>query len=250
MKKYFVSTMLCLLAVYGAVSYASAEVPAGKLSEITFKDFDWDPVYLITREKQPIYLKQLDFQLPPFPANDSAETRAELDTLLDMQKNQRTPETVAQIKKENKGAPVYAFAQAGLLDLETHPKTVALLSAIDRDIIFYLMREKTKYRRARPTMLEPALIPVVPVPGHPAYPSAHSAETYAAAYALAAFDPAREKEYVKLAGEIAVRREIGGLHYPSDTTSGADLAQAFYKEFIKVPEAQKLLTEAQQEYKH
>ena len=250
MKKYFVTAMLCLLAVYGAVNYASAEVPASKLSEITFKDSDWDPVYLITREKQPIYLKQLDFQLPPFPANESAETKAELDTLLDMQKNQRTPETVAQIKIENKGAPAYAFSQAGMLDLATHAKTVVLLGAIDRDIIFYLMREKTKYHRARPTMLEPALTPVVPVPGHPAYPSAHSAEAHAAAYALAALDPARAQEYIKLADEISVRREIAGLHYPSDTKAGVDLAQAFYKEFIKVPEAQKLLTEAQQEYKH
>lgn len=249
MKQYFVAGMLCLLAFYGAVSYASAEAPV-VYNEIRFTDEMWGQVYLDVSKQKPVYLKELAFTLPEPPANDSKETRADLDAMLKQQATARTPETVAKIKQENSGNPFYAFERAGLLDPAVNKKAETLLQVMDTDIAYYLMREKLKFKRARPTQLEPKLTTVIPVPGHASYPSAHSAQMHAAAYLLGDLDPPNAKKYLQLADDVAVRREIAGVHYHGDTEAGIKLARAFYDEFIKVPEIATMVADAKQQYPH
>ena len=96
-----------------------------------------------------------------------------------------------------------------------------------------VMYFKTKYDRVRPSQLVPALLPPLPVPGHASYPSGHS--TQAHLLALCATEILQATQGVgislvlnRLADRIARNREIAGLHYPTDTAAGVDLASQLF----------------------
>jgi hypothetical protein len=84
--------------------------------------------------------------------------------------------------------------------------------------------------RPRPSHICPALLPPVPVPGHPSYPSGHSTEAHLIAAVLddilstAPQRAAMRNDLAALAWRIARNREIAGLHYPSDSQAGKKLA--------------------------
>jgi membrane-associated phospholipid phosphatase len=81
---------------------------------------------------------------------------------------------------------------------------------------------KYAFRRARPVLEElPALAPTIS--GH-AYPSAHSAMSFAAARVLSEALPAPPLYAAALA--MALSRPYLGVHYPSDVLAGAGLGDA------------------------
>jgi len=94
--------------------------------------------------------------------------------------------------------------------------------------------------RPRPSHLNPALVPPVPVPGHPAFPSGHATQSMLMAFCIihvlhdAGIKPDTPDgalfaaNLTALARRIARNREIAGLHYPSDSGAGRDLALALY----------------------
>jgi hypothetical protein len=101
----------------------------------------------------------------------------------------------------------------------------------------------SKPPRARPSQVCPALMPPVPVPGHPSFPSGHATQAMLMAFCAEAAmaDPAKvtiptplqdawRPLLQTLAGRIARNREIAGLHFESDTNGGLELAaKAFEK---------------------
>ena len=86
--------------------------------------------------------------------------------------------------------------------------------------------------RPRPSQACPALLPPVPVPGHPSYPSGHATEAHLIELVLndvlknAPQSAAMAIDLKALAWRIARNREIAGLHYPSDSNAGRALADA------------------------
>jgi membrane-associated phospholipid phosphatase len=110
-----------------------------------------------------------------------------------------------------------------------NPATAKLLTIASFIAGFCGMYYKGKYQRPRPTMLCPALLPPLCVPGHASFPSGHSTQAHLMALCVGqALPKAKSKamadSLTKLADRIARNREIAGLHYASDSAFGRDLA--------------------------
>ncbi len=122
---------------------------------------------------------------------------------------------------------------------ESHPWTFGLAVIALRVGEFQAMHYKAKFNRPRPSTLSPALMPPIEVPGHAAYPSGHSTQSYLAALCLAEVMPPAANQaqgpggvnhpehgpLQRVAERISRNREVLGLHYPSDSAAGKLLAE-------------------------
>jgi hypothetical protein len=79
---------------------------------------------------------------------------------------------------------------------------------------------KAHFKRARPVQVWPAIAPAIPTPGHASYPNAHALQSHLIARCVGAAAPATKKICLQIANRIAENREVGGLHFPSDTRDG------------------------------
>ena len=100
--------------------------------------------------------------------------------------------------------------------------------------------------RPRPYALEPRLQPIEK-PGHPAYPSGHSAASYVNAYVMSELAQDLAPEFLKMAYEMAYSREVIGVHYPSDSEVSRVWARGFVNELLKSPKFWVDLTKAKAE---
>jgi membrane-associated phospholipid phosphatase len=100
---------------------------------------------------------------------------------------------------------------------------------------------KGVHKRLRPSQRLPMLRPPIEVPGHASYPSGHSTQATlialvtGVALGTKSANPAAQAKAKTLANSlnglaarIARNRELGGLHYPSDTDGGLKLATAVF----------------------
>lgn len=191
------------------------------------------------------------FKIKPFPANSSAETRAELDFLLQLQQS-RTAEEIARTEamadiyfdplNTNPSDPDYTRNINSLFyigrDLgpwfmpEKLPVTARVLQNVLQDATYYFFSLKADFNRARPYHLEPRLQPLE-APGHASYPSGHSSASHVHAYLLSHIFPAYADHFMGVASEMAFSRETRGVHYPSDSEAGKEFARQFVEELLK-----------------
>jgi hypothetical protein len=147
------------------------------------------------------------------------ETKKEIETILKYQKTKNTflhyKQLVDEIFISNKFDEIHATP-------EEEEKMVYFFYNIVDPIIFHL---KLKYYRIRPSFFDKRVKPWIDVPEHPSYPSGHSTQTHIIAYLMGNKYPEKRKFYEKIANRISVNREIGGLHYPSDTKYGKIIAR-------------------------
>ncbi len=84
---------------------------------------------------------------------------------------------------------------------------------------------KYVYWIKRPSQIDPEIKPLVSVPSHPSYPSAHSTISGAVAVVLSELFPDNKDEWNATAEEAGLSRIWGGIHYPADHTKGAALGE-------------------------
>lgn len=106
-----------------------------------------------------------------------------------------------------------------------------LLAQVALDLATVLVqRAKLGFALPRPHVLSPDIQPIIPCPGHSAYPSGHATQAFALAGLLAALSggasPALGSQLDRAAARIATNRTVAGLHYPSDSAAGAALGLA------------------------
>jgi acid phosphatase (class A) len=203
--------------------------------------------------------------VPQPPANSSDQTRAELNFMLDLQAK-RTPEQVDRYKKlasiyhnpavSNPYDPDYIRNWSSLFHVgsplgswytyQNLPETARLLSGVYQDATYYFFMLKYRFMRPRPYALEARLEPVER-PGHPSYPSGHSAASYVNAYVMSELVPELAPEFLKMAAEMAYSREVIGVHYPSDSEVSRVWARGFVNELLKHPAFRADLTKAKAE---
>ncbi|WP_082533038.1 phosphatase PAP2 family protein [Pelomonas sp. Root1237] len=120
-------------------------------------------------------------------------------------------------------------AIVGPLVFGTKPATWTALRLLydnlDRPIYYF----KRVFSRGRPFMCCEDVEPMYPkgapfYPAHPAYPSGHSTQAHALAYFYARLFPQLTDKLLAAAADIALNREVAGLHYPSDSLAGKLLA--------------------------
>lgn len=86
---------------------------------------------------------------------------------------------------------------------------------------------KERFGVARPNQVEPRIRPFLAVPSHNSYPSNHSFQSFSVAFVFSRVLPEHPGsiELFRSARRIAENREWAGIHYPSDTKCGHDLAR-------------------------
>ncbi len=245
----------------------AARPGSGPLDRRLFDLAAMSPSYFKVLGREPVYLDvpPTEFSLPEFPANSSVQTRAELDFLLELQSRQRSPENVARSKSlagvfyrlsTKPGDEDYERMRRNLFfvgrDLgewfapENLPKTADLMARVQSDASYYIWAFKYRYDRLRPYDLD-SRIERLETPNFPAYPSAHSGNSWVAAYVFSELLPAERGVFERGAAEMAFSREILGVHFPSDSTSGSSLARQIVDRLMTVPAFQKDVAAARAE---
>ncbi len=187
--------------------------------------------------------------IPAPPANDSPRTRAELEYLRKIQ-GSRTEAQVAEIVGEIElpGFRLGPHTWPNLADAARRPRTKRLLEAANHDLAIVVFTLKKRFDRVRPSFLDSRIKPGIAIPPHPAYASGHSTQAHALAYLLQELDPANAEAIRRDAARIGKNRELAGVHYPSDTAAGRQVARQLVDLFLTNREFAALLREARAEW--
>ncbi len=185
------------------------------------------------------------FQIENFPANSSAQTKAEIDFLKNLADTGLNKEKVdeslsfAGVYYRNLAVPGdsdYVAMRKNLFHMgrqlgewfapDSLPQTANLLAKVWQDASYYIWALKFKYNRIRPYSLDASLKNITD-PYFPAYPSGHSGNSYVAAYVYSELLPGYKNLFVQNAYDMAFSREILGVHFPSDSEAGRIFARQF-----------------------
>ena len=172
--------------------------------------------------------------------------QAELKYLVDCQINLR-PSALAEIFAQNQYFQPYFVNQLGISSA-SHPSTYLMLKMAARIGELVMVFLKAQWNAVRPSQIYPRLFPPIAVAPHASYPSGHSLVGHMMAATATAIVPQMGLAPGELATRIAVNREIAGLHFPSDTSAGADAAAQAFKLFQTIPWYQQALTAAKAEW--
>ncbi|MCK5374796.1 MAG: phosphatase PAP2 family protein [Alphaproteobacteria bacterium] len=216
----FLNICSVLLAFMAMPAIANEDIDS-----LRYPDAEWGDNLLSALEAGPSILGEEEIfvvELPP--TNSSQVTKDEIAYLHEIAKAERTPDNVDRIYYENSGAQAYEFfVKEGLISADNY-KTIELLKMIDVDHVYFLLERKKYFSRPRPNHIDETLETVIDNPKHPAYPSGHASQTYIVALVLSEFDPKNAAIYKQFAVDVAHRREIAGVHYPSDSVAGRKMA--------------------------
>jgi len=197
MKKYASLTAGLLLLVIGSAAQAEDAKPF-----VTNKDID------------------LTMILPPPPANDSAQTKAELGAVLTLQVT-RTPEMIASAVADSE-ENVWRFANVmgPNFTKEKLPKFSAFFDRVVETEGAVVDPAKDVWKRPRPHQLSDLVKPVVKLSSSGSWPSGHATVGTMMGIILADMVPEKRAEIMARAAEYAHNREVGGIHYASDVEMG------------------------------
>jgi hypothetical protein len=179
------------------------------------------------------------FRPAPPPACDSPEVLAETAEVRNFPRTfvtnykafyWQSPEGIFQFP--------YRYADKWIFEdrLEQNPPRVArayaLMGAILFDAWIASQDGKFTYWYIRPHQLDPAIIPLFPVPNFPSYPSNHSTFSTARTEILAYLFPTRA-DFIRAIGKEAGDSRIwAGIHYQMDNAAGAQLGRSVAQLFI------------------
>ncbi|MDX8481427.1 phosphatase PAP2 family protein [Mesorhizobium sp. VK24D] len=158
--------------------------------------------------------------LPPPPANDSAETKAELGEVLKVQVT-RTPEMEARAKADAE-EDVWRFADVmgPKFNKETLPKFAAFFDRVTATEGAVVDPAKDVWKRPRPHQLSDLVKPIVKLSNSGSWPSGHATVGTMMGIILSDMVPEKRAEIMARAAEYAHNRVVGGIHYPSDVEMG------------------------------
>jgi len=175
---------------------------------------------------------------PPPPARGSPQERAELDTLLALQRA-RTAQDVERAQADRK-TRIGRFAGALGLEpavLDGMDAVVSLAEDVEDDARLYVRDAKQHFRRLRPREIEVAIKPCIgDVAADLSYPSGHSTWGYLMGYLLADLAPERGEALRARAAEFARQRMVCGVHFPSDVEAGQQGAQWLIAQMRRNPD--------------
>ena len=141
------------------------------------------------------------------------------------------PERMDEIHDQHSDI-LHCFWRLLKINRTTHSHTFSLIEGIFHDAFVSSRRHKLAFNRPRPYQFDATLEPCF-CPGHPSYPGGHATQAFAVALGLHLVIPARHdalsQEALKLATRIAFNREIAGIHFPSDTQAGVELAHELHR---------------------
>ena len=158
--------------------------------------------------------------LPPPPAQDSAQTKKEIDEMLAFQES-RTDKMVKYAQADQE-ISVFRFSDimGEKFTKENLPFTGEFFHNVTANASIISGPAKDFWKRPRPSVFDARVKPCVKVPPNAAYPSGHSTAGNLMAIILANMVPEKSAEIYGRGWDFAVNRIIGGVHYRSDSEAG------------------------------
>ena len=108
--------------------------------------------------------------------------------------------------------------------LDQNPPRAARVYALVTNVLYdgFIANHEAKYTYwfIRPSQLDPTIVPSIPVPNHPSYPSNHAAQTTARMDVMAYLFPQHANEARDIEIEAAESRVWSGIHYRIDINTG------------------------------
>lgn len=197
MKKYASLAAGLLLLVIGSAAQADDAQPF-----VTNKDID------------------LTMILPPPPANDFAQTKAEIGEVLTLQVT-RTPEMVASaVADAEENVWRFADVMGPKFNKELLPKFSAFFDRVVATEGAVVDPAKDVWKRPRPHQLSDLVKPAVKLSSSGSWPSGHATVGTTMGIILADMVPEKRAEIMARAAQYAHNRVVGGIHYPSDVEMG------------------------------
>lgn len=210
-----------MLTVVGCASPQVEKNAVTTTGPLVFDD-QWNDFYkrLSTEEPRLLPTGWRDLIDVPPPPGD-AFTRLEVDHIIALKPLRAIYQREIDAQLKDVARPF-----AIRLDLSTGQSEAleAFWKKVIGDITRVHMHYKAKFNRARPRQYSPQIEQSIAPPGHPAYPSGHSTDAHTLALILSDIWPQRTTELLSIAQQVALNREIGGVHYRSDTAAGFLLA--------------------------
>lgn len=167
--------------------------------------------------------------LPAPPADDSAQTKAELKELLEIQATRTPEQEKAAIADAEENVWRFADVMGPDFDAAKLPKTAALFDRIVATEDVVDDHAKKAFSRPRPYMLDEQIHPLLKKSKSGSWPSGHSTIGYLMATVLGEMVPEKRNELFTRAAGYAENRLVAGFHYRSDTvmsrTGAALIAQ-------------------------
>ena len=158
--------------------------------------------------------------LPPPPANDSAETKAELGEVLTVQVT-RTPEMEKRaIADAEENVWRFADVMGPKFNKEMLPKFSAFFDRVVATEGAVVDPAKDVWKRPRPHQLSDLVKPVVKLSNSGSWPSGHATVGTMMGIILSDMVPEKRAEIMARAADYAHNRVVGGIHYPSDVEEG------------------------------
>lgn len=204
-----------------------------------------DPYKWLTKEQE----KTLSDSVPPPPAPDSAEDKADLAKTLEIQKA-RTPEIIAECNRdEHFSYKLFDSVYGSNLTPEKAPLFCQLLTNVTATTRVVNEAAKAKYKRPRPYLGHPAEVKSVFTVSGFSYPSGHSMGSFTLATILGTIFPDKKQTFLNRAAQIAQSRVDAGVHYTSDIKAGETLGKATGEAIVATPAFQSDLAQVQLELK-
>ena len=223
----------------------SLGVAAQAAELLHYQDSGWDPrirvlVHSPTKWMPAGWKDTVQVPAPP----GLAETRREVDFLMELKVER--PARANNIAVEDDYIGTRYLELLGI-KASAQPKTVALIDDLVDEALRVVLHFKARFVRARPWQYDERLEPIIDPPGHPAYPSGHSTQANTLSMVLSELYPQRRDELNRLGHEIARNREVGGVHYPSDSAAGRILAEQIVERLFQVEDFRTVFAAARAE---
>jgi membrane-associated phospholipid phosphatase len=132
----------------------------------------------------------------------------------------------------------YRYANTWIAEdhLDRNPPRVAriyaLIAATQFDAFIASQDGKFTYWYIRPSQLDTGIVPLIPVPNFPSYPSNHSTFSASRSEILAYLFPTRADFIRQVGKEGGDSRIWAGIHYQMDNLAGVDLGRSVAQVFI------------------
>lgn len=185
--------------------------------------------------------------LMPPPAQDSDQTRGEIEQLLQLQAK-RTDADVKRIQSEVKMTPfIFSNVLGSWFNPDDLPTTAAFLKDVMKNAASIDSDAKDIFGRNRPFLVDSRIHPCVEKEKTYSYPSGHSTRSMVLALTLAQMFPDQKDALIAKARQIGDDRALAGQHFPSDVEAGRTLATAIFQQMTKNPDFQAELQKAREE---
>jgi acid phosphatase (class A) len=187
--------------------------------------------------------------LPPPPANNSTDNKAEFDELKAIAARS-TPADVAAAAHDAGDQKPDLYNAAVSFDLMALPQTSKLMAMVVDEEKGDVTAAKKYFHRLRPYSVDPTIKTctlVMPGKADGSYPSGHASLAFSMGVVLAQLLPAKSQAIMARASQYAENRLVCGAHFRSDIVAGQQYGTIIALKLMENPVFKAQMTKAQAE---